>query len=350
MSCNKLNFKLLNLLIILISGYIIISTSNWWLKIIERVLSIILPFIIAFAISYAVYPLVKKLTNKGINKHLAVSLIVIVISCFSFGLIVMVIPLVYEQLLTLVKLIIEVVSRTSNRFQIDLGEFEDSIINVLNNFVNIIGNYISTGTISLVGKSVDFVSKFIVIYIVSIYFLSGMDNIRERFKNALKNKSEKLFNYIQVVDRELCNYLWGFVLFIIIQFFEYSILFFIVGHPNWLLLGILASITTIIPYFGGIITNIIAVILASAVSTKVFIATTIICLVFPNIDSYVISPKVYGKTNSINPLWTIFWVFALSNLFGFFGIVVALPVYIVINTTYHYFKKDIKTNFNKLTK
>ena len=61
----------------------------------------------------------------------------------------------------------------------------------------------------------------------------------------------------------------------IIQFFEYSILFFVVGHPNWLILGILACITTVIPYFGGLITNIIAIVLASVVSTKLVILTIV---------------------------------------------------------------------------
>ena len=134
----------------------------------------------------------------------------------------------------------------------------------------------------------------------------------------------------------------------VIQLFEYCFLFFIVGHPNWLLLGILASITTVIPYFGGLITNIIAVILASVVSTPVFIATLVICLVFPNIDGYVISPRVYGKTNNINPLWTIFSVFVGGALFGFFGILIALPAYIVINRTYHFFEDDIKDKIDDI--
>ena len=67
----------------------------------------------------------------------------------------------------------------------------------------------------------------------------------------------------------------------------------------------------------------------------------IICLVFPNIDGYIISPRVYGKTNNISPIWTIFAVFAGGALYGFLGIVIALPVYIILNCTYKFFKKNI---------
>ena len=126
---------------------------------------------------------------------------------------------------------------------------------------------------------------------------------------------------IQCMDMEITKYLKGLELFMIVQFLEYSFIFFIIGHPNWLILGILASITTVIPYFGGLITNIIALILASVVSTPLLIATTIVCLVFPQLDGYIISPKIYGKTNNVNPLITIVVVSVGGTLLGIGGII-----------------------------
>lgn len=345
---DKLNFKLLNLLILLVIVYIAISTIPWWGGIILKLLSVIFPFVISFAIAYAFYPLVRKLENKGVRKTLAVTLVVVVATCFILGLVAITVPLVYDQLITLSKLIGEITTDISSKFSLDLGGFEDTVTGILNDLIGSVGKYISTGTISFVGKSVDFLTKAIIIYIVSIYFLAGMDGIRKNVKKILKHKSTKAFNYIKSIDKELGQYLQGLVMFMVIQLFEYCFLFFIVGHPNWLLLGILASITTVIPYFGGLITNIIAVILASVVSTPVFIATLVICLVFPNIDGYVISPRVYGKTNNINPLWTIFSVFVGGALFGFFGILIALPAYIVINRTYHFFEDDIKDKIDDM--
>ena len=342
MSNDKLNFKLLNLLIILVICYLVVSTFNWWGGVIEKLISIIFPFIIAFAIAYALYPVVRKLVERGVRKTLAVSFVVVLISSLIIGLIIITIPVVYEQTIILSRLVAEVTNNISSRFSVDLGSFEDSITGILSSFLGTIGSYLSTGTLNIVGKSVDIITKFIIIYIVSIYLLSGMDDIRKKTKSFLKRKNNKLFRYVKTIDRELGNYLLGLLIFIIIQLFEYCFLFLIVGHPNWLLLGILASITTVIPYFGGLITNISAVILASAVSTKVFIATLVICLVFPNIDSYVISPRVYGKTNSISPLWTIFSIFIGGSLFGVIGILIALPLYIVINKSYYFFKSDIK--------
>ncbi len=345
---DKLNFKLINLLVLIVIIYIIINTSNWWGSIINKLLSILFPFVVSFAIAYAFYPLVKKLQSKGVRKSLAVALVVVVTSCLFLGLIIVTVPVVYDQFLTLSKLVAQVLQDLSSRFSLDLGGFEDSITGVLNDIVASLGTYISNGTIELVGKSVDFFTKFIIIYIVSIYFLAGMDDIRKNVKELLKNRNSKGYRFLEAIDGDLGRYLEGLVIFMVIQLFEYCFLFWIVGHPNWLLLGILASITTVIPYFGGLITNIIAVILASVVSTPVFIATLIICLVFPNIDGYVISPRVYGKTNNINPLWIIFSVFVGGALLGFVGIVIALPSYIIINRAYHIFKDDIKEKIDDI--
>lgn len=345
---DRLNFKLLNLLILLVICYIAISTIGWWGGLIGKLISILFPFAIAFAIAYAFYPLVRKLQNKGVRKTLAVTLVVVLASVFLFGLIAITIPLVYDQLITLSKLIGDVMTDISLKFALDLGGFEDSVTGVLNDIIASIGSYVSTGTIDFVGKSVDFVTKFIIIYIVSIYFLAGMDGIRSNLKTLLKKKNKKSYHYLKAIDKELGQYLQGLVIFMVIQLFEYCFLFWIVGHPNWLLLGILASITTVVPYFGGLITNIIAVILASVVSTPVFIATLIICLICPNIDGYVISPRVYGKTNNINPLWTIFSVFVGGALFGFVGILIALPAYIIINRSYHFFEEDIKDKLDDM--
>ena len=177
-----------------------------------------------------------------------------------------------------------------------------------------------------------------------------MSKIRRKIKEFLKSKNKKTYNLIINIDSEITSYLKGLGIFMIIQFFEYTFLFFIIGHPNFLLLGVLACITTIIPYFGGLITNIIALLIASVVSTKLFILTLIVTIVFPNIDGYIISPKIYGKTNKLPPLLTIFSVFAGGALFGFYGIVIAVPITIVILAIYNAYKCEINNKIKIVKK
>ena len=97
-------------------------------------------------------------------------------------------------------------------------------------------------------------------------------------------------------------------------------------------------------------TNVIGIITASVVSPKVLIGTIIICVIFPQLDGYVISPKIYGKTNNVNPLATIIVVSIGGTIAGAVGIIVALPLFILVRATYHFFSKDLKKEIKKIKK
>jgi len=338
---DRVNFKLLNVLILAVIVYLGITTFDYWVGLLRTVFNLVFPFILAFIIAYAFYPLVQLLEKKGIRKKLAVTIIVVAVFGVIIGLIGLTLPLIYEQLIQLSKSMGTIIGDLSKTFDIDISAYQSTINDYLNEVIGKIGTYISNGLFDFISKSIDFFSKTIVVTIVSIYFLADMDNIRHNTKLFIRKKNKKVFNLLRDIDNELGHYLEGLTIFMAIQFFEYSFLFWVVGHPNWILLGLLASLTTVIPYFGGWITNIIAVILASVVSTKLFIATLIICFIFPNIDGYIISPRVYGKTNNVKPLWSIFSVTIMCGLFGIFGILIALPTYLVVNSLYKFFKTEI---------
>lgn len=338
---NKLNYRLVNILLLMAIIYIIVSTSGYWGGIILKLFNILIPFLLAFVFAYVLNPFVKKLEEKGVRRSLALVFIILIVLGLLVGLLWITVPVIYEQLIAFSKTVTEVITDISGRFDLNLGTYQQAITDSLNELIKNLGSYISSGTIDILGKSVNFLTNAIIVFIVGIYLLIDMDKIREFIKKYLR-PHQKQYQYVKTIDHEMGAYLHGLSIFMIIQFFEYSLLFKLVGHPNWLLLGLLACVTTIIPYFGGLITNIIAVITASVISTKLFIATLIITLIFPNIDGYIISPHIYGKTNNINPIFVIFIAGVCSSLFGIFGIILGLPLYIIIRATWKYFNKDIK--------
>lgn len=349
MEKNKLNYRLLN--VTLLSLFILLLAMNittWW-SFVSTIIKIMMPFIIAFGCAYALYPLVLKLEEKGVRHGLAVTVIVLAVALIIIALLAITLPLVYDQLVLLSKMIVEVFEDISTKFDLNLGNIEGKIAEFLNEAIGSIGKIVSDGTMDILAKSLGFVGSFIVGFIAWIYFLVDMSKIRKTVSTFLKSIKGKAYRYFKAVDIEIGNYIKGLTIFMVIQLIEYSVLFFVVGHPNWLLLGILACVTTVIPYFGGLITNIIAVITASVVSTPTFIATGLICLIFPQLDGYVISPKVYGKTNNVNALVTVMVVTIGGSLAGILGIIVALPIYLFIRTTYHFYIADIKKSVKKVT-
>ena len=350
MFSNKLNYKIINLTALMLLLYIGFSNVGLWWQIISKILSLLAPFIIAFAFSYALTPVLDFLTNKGFSKKLTVTLLTLAALFIIIALLVVTLPLVYEQLILFSRSIISVISDISQNYNINLGNVELRLEDYLNTLISNLGNIVGSGTVNIVNKSISFIASFVIGFIAWVYFLSDMQNIRKKAKIFTKSISKKFFLYIKCLDDELGNYIKGLAIFMVIQLIEYSLLFWLVGHPNWLLLGILACITTVIPYFGGLITNIIGIITASVISTPVLIGTIIICLIFPQLDGYVISPKIYGKTNNVDPLITIIVVSLGGSLAGVAGIVVALPIYLLIRSTYSFFKPQLKKSVKKIKK
>ena len=342
MSNKKLNYKIINIAALVILFYFgFLSIKIGW-DIIVKCMSLLAPFIVGFVFAYSLTPLVKWLQKKGLNKALAVIVVIMGLLIIVAGLIAIVVPLLYDQIVLLVKNVIEVFENFNTSFNLNIGSFEIKLTDYLTDIAKDLGTVASSTTMGILSSSIDFSGKLIVGFVGFVYFLADMDKIRKGFKDILSSISNRLVSYIKCMDVEISNYLKGLEIFMVIQLFEYSILFLLIGHPNWLILGILACVTTVIPYFGGLITNVIAIILATVISPKLLILTIIICLIFPQLDGYIISPKVYGKTNNVNPLITIMVVSVGGTLKGMVGIIIALPCYLLIRTTYNFFKKDLQ--------
>lgn len=348
MNKNKINFRLVNFTILILAIFLIYSVKSLWMGAIDKILAILFPFLISFAIAYALYPFLKKLMEKGLPKWLSV----LIVSLLSFGLfillIILVIPLLYEQTLLFISNFSTFLTDISSKYEVNFGELQSTLSDFSSNLIKEFGNSISAGAMGIVNASFSIIAAFVVVIFVSIYILIDMDKIRIAVKDYLKQKKKKTYNYVKLLDKEITNYFTGMGKNMLYQLIEYTTVFFLIGHPNYLLLGVLSAVTNLIPYFGGFIVNILALIIASVISTKLTILTLIVCLICPQLDSYVIAPRVYGKTNNIHPLVNIFAVFAGGVLWGFWGILIALPVTIIIMATFKYFRKDIGNRIDDL--
>lgn len=338
---NKLNYKLLNILLLISSIVLIYLIKDLWVGAVIKIVSITFPFIIAFAISYALYPLVVKLNNIGLHKALSITIICLLGLSFIATIFILIIPMLYDQILLFLSNISVFIADISSKYELNLGVLQTTITDISTNFMKNIGSYISNGAINIVNTSISVVTNLIIILFAAVYFLIDMEKIRSYVKKKLKSTNKKTYNYVKTLDNELKNYCIGLGENIIIQLFEYTFIFFVIGHPNYLVLGILASFTTIIPYVGALIVDILALLIASVISTKLLVLTLCVLIICPLIDGYIISPKIYGKTNKIHPLISIFAVFAGGILGGFWGIVVSLPVAIIIIATIKFYLPDI---------
>lgn len=338
---NKINYKLINLSLVTLIIFLMYRTGHLWMGVTNTTLSIVGPFFFAFVVAYALYPFLRYLQNKKIPKGIAVFIViglVLGILAITVGLIA---PLLFNQLSSLFNNIIAFLKELSLNFDLDIGPLQTNLSESFNDIIKSLSKYISDGAVSLIGISLNAISIVVISFSAAIYFLIDMDRMRTYTKKYLRKHSKKMYRYVRLLDHEMKNYFDGFFKIVLITLVEYTITFYIIGHPNALLLGFLAAVATLIPYFGGIITNCIACVTAFVISPALFIRTVIAFFVLSNVDGYIINPFVYGKTNQVHPIVVIMSVFAGGILWGILGIVISLPVAILLITTIKYFKNDI---------
>lgn len=337
---NKVNYRFVNILFILLIIYILYLTFGLWGGIVSTIFKILVPFIIAFTAAYALYPFVNKLIEKNIPKGAAIFIVVAIICAVFALLICLVIPVLIDQLVAFSNWIIDFAKSLSTKYNIDLNALQNYVGDA-KNVINSFGKSISDFSMGVINKSISILTITVIAFIAAIYFLSYMPKVRKGLKRYLNRKNKKTYNYVKRLDHEVSQYFVGLEKLMLVEFFEYTIIYFLIGHPYYLLLGVLCSVTTVIPYFGGIFCNILACVTAFFISTKLFIFTLIVTFIVPNIDGYVISPRIYGSTNNVPTLLTIFAAYAGGKLFGIIGIVIALPMTIILLSTYRFYEDDI---------
>ena len=239
-------------------------------------------------------------------------------------------------------------SDISSKYSINVGSWQASLSTISSDIIKNLGNYISNGALNIVNTSINFFTNTAIVFCSVVYFLVDMDKIRKWIKTYFSRKNRKFYHYLKSLDVELGKYVLGMCKNVVVQMIEYTIIFLIIGHPNYLILGVLSGVSAIIPWFGGFIVTVLSLLVSSVLGTKLFIATAIVCMICPILDGNVIGPKIYGKSNKLHPLLVIFAVFAGGIIAGFWGIVISIPVAIILKVTYNFYKKDINRRIVKI--
>ena len=339
--------RLLNLLMIVGIIYLLYLMRNLWGDLVVKLIAIFKPFIIGFVLAYAFYPFLKFMQKK-LPKWLGIVIILLIVFGIIAYIIINIIPVFTNELADLLTGLKEFIKDIDKKFNIDLTSLESALTKTFNKISSEFTNDIAVTGGKIISASINVISNFIISLVAFIYLLIDMDKIRKKNKKFFKLKSKKTYELVKEIDVNCTSYFKGLFINVLIMFVEYTLLYRLIGHPNFLLLGIIAAFSPLIPYFGGIIMNIVALITASVISPQLLILSFIIMLIFPQIDGYLIAPKIYGKTNKVPALLTIFAVFAGGVLGGFVGIIIALPITIIIQTIYKHYDDEISKKISGL--
>ncbi|HHT9158930.1 MAG TPA: AI-2E family transporter [Candidatus Brocadiaceae bacterium] len=204
------------------------------------------------------------------------------------------------------------------------GGFKKYMPQVIGFFLNIIKN-IFYSTFGFVGIIVN----FIIFSVVSVYLLLGFNIIAQNIKNIFPlSKREQAISLLSKVNNNLRYFLRGQLIICLILSLIYSIGLTIAGIPLAFLIGFIGGFGNLIPYVG----TGTGIVLASALSLFQFhdlrhIVYILITFGIGQIlEGTVITPRIMGKGLGLSPAMVILSILICSQLLGFLGLLLAVPI------------------------
>jgi len=306
--------------------------------------AILMPFLSAALLAYLGDPLVDKLEQKKWSRSLAVSLVFVVIFCLLSVAMVVLLPLLEQQisiLLGKVPMIVAWLKQTAlpwlqMRFvglaELDVDKLQQGLQDNIGGASSIAAGFVSS--VSASGMAfVSALANVVLIPVVTFYLLRDWDVMVAKIHDAMPRRVEKKSSQIaKEVDAVLGAFFKGQVLVMLCLAVLYFIGLSIVGLEFALLIAIIAGLVSFVPYL-GLIVGLLLACLASLLQlhdASGILAVLLVFTVVQVLESVALTPILVGDKIGLHPVAVIFAVMAGGQLFGFTGILLALPIAAVL--------------------
>ncbi|WP_210366593.1 AI-2E family transporter [Bacillus sp. REN3] len=171
----------------------------------------------------------------------------------------------------------------------------------------------------------------VVVPFLAFFFLKDDEKLRPYFRKWIPDEHENEGNKIlKDIDRTLFTYVTGQFIIAVVDGTLMYIGYLIIGLDYALLLAIFAMMLTIVPFFGPLMGVIPALFIALASSPIMAVKVLIVLLIVQQLEGNFVTPQVMGKKLSIHPITVILLLIAAGSLYGFIGILIAIPLYSVV--------------------
>ncbi|MCD7893856.1 MAG: AI-2E family transporter [Erysipelotrichaceae bacterium] len=338
-----------------ILAFIIFNYQTVW-NALSYIFSLATPLYIAIAIAYLLnIPMkyIEEFYEKYIKKRnlrrglaLATTLIIaflVVILFISFLIprvvesVSLIIGNIYNYSNRLVTLINETLVNLNINYAINYESIQETINNLdLTSFIPASNENI--GTLDLIVQTFGFFSLFIngiTAFIMSIYLLYNKESHIRQLKKVVTffigyKRSQRFFEIGAEANHYFNGFISGQLLECLILGIMMYIGFRIMGIPYPELLASIIAIAALVPMFGCYASFGIGFILVLAIDPMKAFAFAVVFFVIQQIESNIIYPKVVGDAVGLSGLYVLLSLIIFGNLFGFFGLLIAVPLMALI--------------------
>lgn len=302
--------------------------------------AILLPFFAGMILAYFLDPVADWLERRGLSRMAATVLILIMfLIALVIGLM-LIIPVLASQLADFIGRLPDYMSRLqalvtgvdaewlSQRLGVDPASLRDG----LNSLLTQAGGFISGLFSSILssGKTlIDIAGLFVITPVVAFYMLLDWDKMVARVDSWVPRDHLGTVRQIALdIDRAVAGFVRGQGTVCIILGVFYAIGLTAVGLNFGLLIGLFAGLVSFIPYVGSLL----GLVLSIGVALVQFwpewhwvVAVAAIFFAGQFVEGNILQPNLVGKSVGLHPVWLMFALFAFGALFGFVGLLVAVP-------------------------
>jgi predicted PurR-regulated permease PerM len=309
--------------------------------------AVLAPFLVAAVIAYALTPLVNRLDALGhgrMPRLLVVVVVELVFILVVMGVVLMIVPIMAKEVPLIREQAPALFDSLNNSLKpwleqfglhvsLDMGSVKAVVIKYLNaNYEEAFGSVMSS--VKLGGSlALAVLGNALLIPVALFYLLMDWDRFVLRLVELVPLKLRPGFDsFTEEADAVLGQYLRGQLLVMAIMAVFYSVGMTLFGLDLALPIGIFTGLAMFVPYLGFGVGMILAA-LAGAMqfaSVKVLVMLAVVFGVGQVIESMFLTPRLVGERIGLHPLAVIFALLAFGQLFGFVGVLVALPASAVL--------------------
>ncbi|MBU3548319.1 MULTISPECIES: AI-2E family transporter [unclassified Polynucleobacter] len=300
------------------------------------------PFLAAFILAYILRPAFLWLERRRLAASLAAALtvvlgltVVIAIVSLFIGLLKTEIPLIKAQLPTWIANTQAWLGPKLADFHIDVdwGSLKSTASQKISEHISDNADSLMSTTIDTVlmsGSSVitGFVNSVLILFVM-FYLLIDWNQFFQYVKNLVPKRAQETVHHLAMhTDGLLSQYLNGMVIVVSIMSAFYSISLSLIGIRGAVALGVFTALMIVIPYIGialGFTLAIVSALLQFGPGSEI-IGVLVIYGIGQFLEGFFLTPRLVGERIGLHPVAVLFALLFFGKLFGFFGVLLALPI------------------------
>ncbi len=297
---------------------------------------VILPFLVGGAIAYFLDPVADRLERAGLSRVAATTVITLAALLIVVLLVLAIIPMLVQQTAALVNAAPEISGKLEAWLMAQFPDLSDSTsvmrqtLAELAQAIQSKGGTLAKGVLTSLLSVVSWVLFIVIVPVVAFYLLVDWDHMIARIDGLLPRAHAPVIRQLaSEIDQVLAGFVRGQITVCLTLGVYYATALMAAGLQFGLVIGAFAGAITVIPYIGALLGGTLAIGLAFYQFWGDWLHIGLVAAIFglgQFLEGNVLTPRLVGKSVGLHPVWLMFALSVFGGLFGFVGMVVAVPL------------------------